>query len=608
MLELTTAHARVVAGEQVAEGPVKLPYHWDKLHPGFDGQAVFQVSFDLAARSAEPYGLYIARLGNAYEIWLNGALLAHQGDLLRPNTADFAKAPRYVLISPDLLTDSNNRLEVRVKADVARRAGLATMVLGPDETIYARYLEDYHLRITGTLVVLVLGGLVGIVCLALWWTQVGTGPDGRPSRDRVYALAGLAELAWTISVGDAMVENPLVPWPWWGSVPLATTSIWTCSITVLAADLAGWRDKRPMRWLTAWLLFLIVACQVAAVLSRLAGQPLALRVMYVLSGLSALAFTVYYIVRALRGASLEHRLLAFALGCNTLMGLRDIYVFEILQLYGQSSLLRYSAVLFGLTLGWVVMLRLRHVSLQARALARELKVRVSQKERELTRNYVMTEQLAREQARLSERSRILQDVHDGLGAHLSSAIRQAEGGLASKDQLLSTLQVTLDELKLSVDAIAMPAGDVNALLASLRYRLEPRLQGSGIDIQWAVPQLPLVSGLDALAMRQLQFMLLEAVSNSLQHARASTLRVEARSTSTGVSLAVIDNGQGFDVSNVGRKGLAILQGRAAGIGVLCTVTSGPQGTCVVVDLSHDRLPPGGDAAACRSGPYPVPAA
>jgi signal transduction histidine kinase len=594
ILELNTALARVAVGGQTTERPVVLPYHWDEIHPGQAGRAVFEVAFAMTSRPTEPYGLYVARLGNAYEIWLNGALLAHQGEIDLPNSADFAKAPRYILVAPDLLA-ARNRIEVKIRADVARRGGLAPLVLGPDAQVYPRYLADYHLRVTGSLVVLVLGILVGTICLALWLTQIKVQPGGRRTRDSVYGLASLAEFAWTISVGDALIENPLIAWPWWGSVPLATTSIWTCSILLLCADVAGWRQKRPMRWLMAWLVFLIVACQAAAVLSRFAGQPLALKYMYLLCGLSVLAFTAYFIARAFRGAGLEHRLLALALAINTLMGLRDIYVFEVQQVFGQSSLLRYSAILFGLTLGLVVMLRLRQVSFEAHALSKELKLRVLQKERELAQNYAQAEHLAREQARLSERGRILQDVHDGLGAHLSSAIRQSEGGAAGKEELLATLYATLDELKLSVDTVSMQAGDVNALLASLRYRLEPRLQGAGLQFQWEVAQLPHVPGLDAMAMRQLQFMLLEAVSNALQHAQANVLRLQAMASSHSLSLRIIDDGHGFDTATVGRKGLPGLRGRASALGARCTISSGPQGTCVHIELALDAIPARSDS-------------
>ena len=49
------------------------------------------------------------------------------------------------------------------------------------------------------------------------------------------------------------------------------------------------------------------------------------------------------------------------------------------------------------------------------------------------------------------------------------------------DELQHTLRDALDQLKLSIDAINLPAGDVAALLANLRYRLEPRLKAAGIE-------------------------------------------------------------------------------------------------------------------------------
>ena len=96
--------------------------------------------------------------------------------------------------------------------------------------------------------------------------------------------------------------------------------------------------------------------------------------------------------------------------------------------------------------------------------------------------------------------------------------------------MLQTLRDSLDQLKLSIDAINLPPGDITALLANLRYRLEPRLRACGIELEWAVEQLAPLARLDAGAMRQLQFMLFEAISNVMQHARASRLRIEAQQT------------------------------------------------------------------------------
>ena len=71
------------------------------------------------------------------------------------------------------------------------------------------------------------------------------------------------------------------------------------------------------------------------------------------------------------------------------------------------------------------------------------------------------------------------------------------------------------------------------MLANLRYRLEPRLKAAGIELSWGVEQLPLMTWLDALAMRHVQFMVYEAISNALQHAGATVMRIELKLTQEG---------------------------------------------------------------------------
>ncbi|MCX7201742.1 MAG: hypothetical protein NTV17_05485 [Burkholderiales bacterium] len=68
------------------------------------------------------------------------------------------------------------------------------------------------------------------------------------------------------------------------------------------------------------------------------------------------------------------------------------------------------------------------------------------------------------------------------------------------------------------------------------------------SLVWAVDLLEPVASVDAGAMAQLQFMLFEAFSNTLQHANAQTLRVVARPLTPqglGGLLQIIDDGRGF---------------------------------------------------------------
>jgi signal transduction histidine kinase len=195
------------------------------------------------------------------------------------------------------------------------------------------------------------------------------------------------------------------------------------------------------------------------------------------------------------------------------------------------------------------------------------------------------EQLAREQERIGERARILRDMHDGVGAHISTAIRQLESGRASSGEVLHTLRDSLDQLKLTVDAVTLPPGDITALLASLRYRLEPRLRATGIELHWDVDELPPLTRFDAKAIRHLQFMVFEAISNVLQHAQATVLRIELHSTSSGgARLLVVDNGCGFEPDRVKRKGLSSLHERAQAIGARLVIASGPGNTVVEMVL------------------------
>jgi signal transduction histidine kinase len=132
----------------------------------------------------------------------------------------------------------------------------------------------------------------------------------------------------------------------------------------------------------------------------------------------------------------------------------------------------------------------------------------------------------------------------------------------------------------------LPPGDVTTLLANLRYRLEPRFKASDVELAWDVDLLPPLAGLDSKAMRQLQFMVFEALSNVLQHAQASQLRIELRACPEGgARLRVVDNGRGFDPERVQRKGLASLRERAAAIGVGLDVSSEPGHTVVEIRLA-----------------------
>jgi len=581
VLTLTQAEVMLPGLPASAPAPVNLPYQWDRHHRGAAGEAHFQIPFSLAAVPSEPYGLYIPRLGNAYAIWLNGALLEQNGDLSQGNGSDFAKAPRYLVLTPYLLSQ-HNLLQIHIRADAGRRGGLAPPVLGPHEEVYPRYLQDHRSRITGSFLVAVFGLLVGLVALALWATQMEVIDRRRRQRDPLYLYAAVAELCWAVSVSDVFIEAPPVPWPWWGMVILWATSLWILVMTLTFAELAGWRRQPVAIFFRWWLAVLGFAGLAVGIAVFNFGSTSGLTWLYVASTLTTLILAPLFIWSAVQRGSFPHRIMAGAMSVNVLVGTYDAIAF--IQDAYRTPYLRYSSVLFGVSLAFIVMYRFRTASQQVVELNANLARQVAQKETELAASYQRLAQGVQEQARSGERSQTLRDMHDGVGSHISTAIRQLQSGRASGDEVLQTLRDSLDQLKLSIDAINLPPGDITALLANLRYRLEPRLRACGIELDWAVDALEPVAGLDSGAMRQLQFMLFEAISNVMQHARASQLRIEAQQTAQGARIGVVDNGCGFDVGEVARRGLRLMQERAQAIGAQLQIHSQPGRSAVELHL------------------------
>ncbi|WP_372825912.1 sensor histidine kinase [Polaromonas sp.] len=580
---MSKAAALVTIDGVATQQDVILPYHWDRLHPGKAGAASFVIEFERPATLADAYAVYIPRLGNAYEVWLNGNLLAKNGSLTQPNGSDYAKVPRLIPIAADQLED-RNQFRINVRTDIGRRGGLAALILGPDEEIRRIYNNDYAWRATGTLVVMVLSFVVGLVALALWLTQ--TTPDAKRgfTRDPLYLLGGLAELFWTLRISDALIEEPPLMWPWWGVVTALALGGWLSCMGSFFILVAGWAERKAAIWFNRVTWGLLILGIPLAMWALGFSEPRVLTAWYGLYAVPYVAFVAVFCWQAARRAAASHRVVAAALIVNMAVGLRDWFVFRISPSYADNTLLRYSSVLFGLALAYIVISRFREVSAQARDLMINLSARVAEKERELNQSYRQVEQLAREQERVSERTRILRDMHDGVGAHLSTAIRQLQSGKATTDDVLQTLRYTLDQLKLSIDAMHLPPGDIASLLANLRYRLEPRFAASDIELQWVVGALEPVPHVDANAMRQIQFMVFEALSNVLQHSHATTLAIEAEMDGAGIRLRIVDNGRGFDAALPPRKGLLSMRERATAIGVAVSITSQPGRTVVEIRI------------------------
>ncbi|SOD30292.1 hypothetical protein SAMN05518800_5899 [Variovorax sp. YR752] len=582
-IELRQGTVTTTVGGVTRTEPVELSYHWDRQHNGRPGMASFDLPFTLEAEPETPWGIFIPRVGNVFEVQLNDALLQVYGDLDRSNDADYAKAPIYVPVPGRLLRKGDNLLQIRLHADTVRRAGLSQVVIGPAAPVRTELFESaYAWRFTGSVLLMAFSLIVGGIALALWLTQVDADAKGAQRRDGIYFWAALAEFCWAVRVADGVIAEPPLSWGPWGVLMAACYAGWAASSMMFVYHLAGWGRDRRYQWVRWPIAGIVVATVLFSALSLQREEPMWLTGWLAVQIVFVLAFVSAFAVDTLRKPSAERLLVAGAALVTVMFGVRDWLVIRLSDAYGETTWVRYSSVFFGVALLLIVLRRFRAASVLARGSVAALAERVAQRERELAATYAELEAAARDQARTHERERILREMHDGMGSHITSAIRQLQSGQTSSGDLLRTLRDSLDQLKLQIDSIHLPPGDVGALLAAARYRLEPRLASSGIEFEWAVDEVEPVERLGAQGMRQLQFLLFEAISNVLQHAQATVLRFEAGMQGTTVQLRVIDNGKGFDAVKHRPRSLAE---RSGAIGARLTVESRPGRT--VVQLEFD---------------------
>ncbi|HEY5505517.1 MAG TPA: ATP-binding protein, partial [Sedimentisphaerales bacterium] len=161
---------------------------------------------------------------------------------------------------------------------------------------------------------------------------------------------------------------------------------------------------------------------------------------------------------------------------------------------------------------------------------------------------------AHEQSRIAaieslalERKRILSDMHDSIGASLAVLISHLNPGGGDWDRLRRKATQILTELRLLVDSVGGQDAGINAVLASVRHRMQSGLELAGIKVIWRVDQLPEIINLtpnDALSLR---LILMEALSNVIHHSRANTVTLSAiyDKASRLLAIAVSDDGCGL---------------------------------------------------------------
>jgi signal transduction histidine kinase len=566
---------------------VTLPHRWDKSFPRKDGTASYVLTMPALKTASQELALYIPRLGNQVNIYLqqNGQKqsLANFGRF-SDRLYDAAKSPRWISLPRAMLqTDQAWELIIETSAQSGRYGGLSSVHYGEASRLRDMCERNFLWRQTTSMVIVVALGLLGILAAGLWWKQ----------REISFALFGLTALLGMVRMSDRLIEDTFIPWPWWGGL-MATAYAWHLLLMIrFSLQTAGVWNAALRRGFWLWM----IATATAALLSFAMRWPWLWTATLLSLALPAV-FTLIALLRRWKQAEYrEAKLLAicglFLIG----VGLRDFLVVRLASGSELSfSYMPMALFAFVLTMAWIIIERYSRKVNDYLQLNATLEQRVVERDKQLKTTYEQLKSKDQEQAMLAERARIMRDIHDGVGAQLVGLVGMLRSGGRPTLELHEHAQAALDELRMAVDSLQPMEGSLATVLATLRYRLGPRLSASGIQIQWDVDELPKIDNLTPSAVLQVQRILLEAFTNVIRHSGASVVQVSARHLAADdqlpqrLSLCVDDDGKHLQKANMAQaellqqsgqvgagQGLSNMQWRAQAINAQLYLENSPLG-------------------------------
>ena len=536
---------------------VQLPDNWSVTRPKASGIGWYRMSFDRAGNANQSVAVLVQRLSMNGEFYINGVRVLSGGSMSLPVTLNW-NTPFFVELPPPLLRAGQNVLDIRIYAYRNNNGGLGTVQVGDPAALQSEYFFLNSLHVKGAILsfaVALVAAFIGIVA----WLRMG--------HDAIYGFFGLAMAAWVVRYANYFVQDVPVDPTLYGIAVNSAQGWFFIFFTSFLLRLIRVRWPRAER-----ALYLTGILGTAGIGAASAGWvPLWLVIgvwslVWVPGSMGLLLASSRY---AYKRRSVLAGLTALVAWLYVPLTFRELLITSGFMHFDASYIAHYVGAPLAALISWMLVDRL----VDTARLAAEADV-------------------ARAKATFDERQRIVQDMHDGLGLQLNAALRVVERGELDREKFAGLLRACLEELRLIVDSSTSDAGEFLPLLASLRYRMQSKLESIGIRIDWQMHAFPSDLSLPAGASLQVLRMVQEAINNAIKHANASVIafRVAQGQTPGHVTLVISDNGVGFD-QGVGTegKGLSGMKRRAVAAGVKCAIQSSRGGTSIEIAIPSTSM-------------------
>lgn len=505
---------------------------------------------------------------DALAVTVNGVPLGQVRLNHRRMPARLATVPTIVMISRDHLRPGRNRLDITVSGLAGRSPQLGRLYLGLENPVVSQFRRLWFFA--EVLPILILGGQAALALMffTIW------------NRRREEAAFGWFALVLLL---DALRGSPIIPAL--GREP-GNVSYWSLLVPFSAAAYLMFaralvdRSDARLPWL-AWAGPVLIAVAAAAVPPDYAtGVLMPLGVGAVLINLLWAAGVLAVGWR--RGVP-EARLLLF---CTLLFaGLVAHDVLLSLQVIGgQMAVARPGLLVLLVAVVTLMINRFTGAMTALDRTAETLRTRTTQIEARLR---LADEQLReqRERAILAqERTRLMRDLHDGLGGEMVAVLALAERDAPKGPEIAYHARAALADMRLIIASLEDYGGDLGMALGAWKERAEPQILAAGLALHWELDDLGRDLRFGPTQILDILRILQEALTNVIQHAGAANITVGARLADHQLLLTFTDDGRGIDPAARPGKGIANMRGRAEALGGTFSILGAGPGTVIELRL------------------------
>lgn len=563
--------------DDAAWRPVTLPDNWYVTHPDAHGGGWYRFELPLNSVPRRVHAIFLPRgSGDVVRAFINDNIVGSTFQQ-RDMRARLNQQAAYFSAPPAVFREGRNVLHIYIEAQSDLRQGLTRVWFGDGPMMRGLWMERFQKQVILAVAFAFAVVAIGLLALAMWL---------RTRKDAAFLWFGFgAVLLGLPAILNFFFEHNM-PGAWRDALYLAYAHAHAPALALGALHMADGASRRVTAAL--WGI-LIIGCLMPLMLGQSAYPWLNFTLGLLFLAILIAAFSRLFARRSVSSVKVRSAA-AIALVTAILFAGHDLALWMGWFDYDNFSLLPFAAPV--VTFALAVLLVSRHLDVvRGLALANAtLEQRVAERTAEIEHTHGQLRALEQERARVTERQRIMSDIHDGLGASLVSLLSIVQSRRAAPDDIERRVHDALQELRLALDSQDAPDGDLLTALATIRFRMRDALEAAGIVLDWDVTDLPPLSHLSSADLLGIQRIVLEALTNAIRHAQAKRVTVSIAAANSHIAVFIVDDGRGFDPATLTRvgRGLASMRRRATDAGGNLRVESAPgRGTRITLTLPGD---------------------